>query len=89
MCGVSGTCLDHVRAEGRVLLLEHHGHDVVADVAFSLQLLRVPHRVGQQRGNVEHQLLLLELRVHTLQAKSLNKYVHIMELLPTSLPVCP
>lgn len=60
---------DHVGGEGGVALLEDDGHDVVADVPLALQLLRVVLRVGQQRGHVEHDLLLAEHFVDALFAR--------------------
>lgn len=50
----------HVGGERRVFLLENDRHDVVADVPLPLQLLRVVLGVGQERGDVEHDLPLLE-----------------------------
>jgi len=32
---------DHVRAEGRRFLLKYDGNDVIADMPFALQLLRI------------------------------------------------
>lgn len=60
---------DHVGGEGGVALLEDDGHDVVANVPLALQLLRVVLRVWQERGHVEHDLLLAEHFVDTFFAR--------------------
>lgn len=50
------------------MYLEDYGDNVVADVALPLQLLRVADGVRQEGGDVEHDLLLAEPRVHRLRA---------------------
>lgn len=50
----------HVGTEGRSLLLEDNGDDIVADVSFSLELLRVAGTVGQKRCDVEEYLSAAE-----------------------------
>ena len=59
---------DHVGRERRVLLLENDGHDIVANVAFALELLCVVFVVGQQSGHVEHDFFVLESFVHRVFA---------------------
>lgn len=44
---------DHVRAEGRRFLLKYDGNDVIANVPFALQLLRIAGAIRQQRGHME------------------------------------
>src|SRR5262249_31149305 len=39
--GVKEIAGDHIGHEGRILILEHNGHDIVADVPFSLNLKRL------------------------------------------------
>lgn len=55
---------DHVWAEGRRFLLKYDGNDVIADVSFALQLLRIARTVRQQWGHVEQHLSAPEYLVH-------------------------
>ena len=87
--GVQEVGGDDVRAEGRVSLLEHHRHDVVADVSFALQLLAVRLGEGQQGGHMEHHLLaevlcveavltgLTELRVQAAPVAGVLRQHHL------------
>lgn len=55
--GVQEMAFDARRTEGGVVRLEeHYAHDVVADVALSLQLLGIMPLVRQLCGNVKHNL---------------------------------
>ena len=49
--------------------LEHDGHDVIAHVPLPLQLLAVRLGEGEQRGDVKHDLPVLEHLVQTLLAR--------------------
>ena len=51
-----------------VSLKEDDADDVVAHVAFALQLLRVVLLVGEEGGHVEHDLDAAPVRVHRVQA---------------------
>lgn len=62
--GVQEVASDHIRAEGRRFLLKYDSNDVVADVPFALQLLRIARAVRQQRGHVEQHLAAAEYLVH-------------------------
>lgn len=62
--GVQEVAGNHVRAEGRRFLLKYDGDDVVADVPFTLQLLRVAWTVRQQRGHMEQHFPATEYFVH-------------------------
>lgn len=55
---------DHVWTKGRRFLLEDDGDDVVANVPFSLQLLRVSGAVRKERGYVKENLSTSEYLVH-------------------------
>lgn len=54
---------DHIGRERRVILLEDHRHDVIADVPLALELLMVVLVVREQSGHVEHDLFLLVVLV--------------------------
>ena len=87
--GVQEVGGDDVRAEGRVSLLEHHSHDVVAYVSLALQLLAIRLGEGQQGGHMEHHLLaevlcveavlagLTELRVQTAPVAGVLRQHHL------------
>ena len=51
-----------------VSLKEDDADDVVAHVAFALQLLRVVLLVGEEGGHVEHDFDAAPVRVHRVQA---------------------
>ena len=51
-----------------VSLKEDYADDVVAHVAFALQLLRVVLLVGEEGGHVEHDFDAAPVRVHRVQA---------------------
>lgn len=51
---------NHIGTERGVLFLEYYGDNVVADVSFPLQLLRIVVRVWEQRRHVEHNLSFLK-----------------------------
>lgn len=81
--GVQKVAGYHVGTEGRRLLLEDDGDDVVADVTLALQLLRVARAVGQHRGHVEEDLPAAEhlvdrcvarLAVPRVQATSVTEF---------------
>lgn len=63
--GVQEVAGDHVWAEGRRFLLKYDGNDVIADVPFALQLLRIARAVWQQRGHVEQHLSAPEHLVYS------------------------
>lgn len=62
--GVQEVAGDHVRAEGRRFLLKYDSDNVVADVSFALQLLRVARTERQQRGHVEKHFSTSKYLVH-------------------------
>ena len=55
---------DDIWTKGSVGLLEHHSHNVVADVTLPLKLLLIGVREGEEGGNMEHDLPLVEHLVH-------------------------
>mmetsp|Transcript_16515 Transcript_16515/g.42280 ORF Transcript_16515/g.42280 Transcript_16515/m.42280 type:complete len:329 (+) Transcript_16515:1462-2448(+) len=59
---------DHRLVKGLVALVEHDGHNVVAEMAFARQLLLVTLGVGQERGDVIHDLESTVLRVVAVRA---------------------
>ena len=59
---------NHVGCKRSVFFLENNSDNVVADVSLPLQLLTVCFAVGQKRGHVEHDLLILECLIHRVVA---------------------
>jgi hypothetical protein len=60
--------LDARRTEGSVVgLQKHHAHNVVADVALSLQLLRVVLLIRKLRADVKHDFDIAPVRVHRVE----------------------
>lgn len=47
---------------------EHNAHNVVTDVTFALQLLRIVFLVRQQRRHVKHYFNAAPVRVHRIQS---------------------
>ena len=70
---------DDVWTKWSVGLLEYHCHDVVANVTSPLKLLLIGVREGEEGGNMEHDLPLVEHLVHVLPS-SLEKNMLIVFL---------
>ena len=50
---------DHARMEWRVLFLEDDGHDIVANVSFTLNLTGVIGCIRQESADMKHDLFLI------------------------------
>ena len=67
---------DHVGCKRGIILLEHDGYYIVADMTFTFELLRVVLAIREQSGYVEHYLSILIGVIHRMLA---SLAVHCVE----------